>query len=215
VRRVLALLVSFALPLSAQRSPRFNIAVRPQAALVEGPAITSDQLLTDAKTREHLLNGFPARIHYQLELWSKGGGALGFDDRIGTAEWDVLVAYEPSSQRYHVLRRSSDDRVHEDFGGFQTLTSAEIPIDRPFKPALHPGKAGRYYYNLIVDVQTVSVNDLDELKQWLRGQNAPGKTNNPLAVIGSGLGTLFSRLIGGSSIRNVVVSGIFSVDERQ
>lgn len=210
MRRFLAvLLLVAALPLAAQRAPRFDIAVAPASALVEGPAITSDGLLSDPKTREHIVNGFPARIHYRLELWRKG--AL-VDDLTGRSEWDVLVSFEPATRTYRALRRSIDDRAREDFGGFGSLTSAEAQIGQPFKPPLHPNRSGRYYYSLIVDVQTLTESDLDELQQWLRGPDAPGKTNNPLTVLGSGLGTLLSRVLGGSKVTHVTTSGVFTVE---
>ena len=65
-------------------APRLEIAVPVATALKEGPAIVTDGLLSDDKTREHLRNGFPARIHYRLELWRKGGVLAG-DDRVRRA----------------------------------------------------------------------------------------------------------------------------------
>jgi hypothetical protein len=212
VRRLLALLlvlISFASPLAAQRPPRLEIAVA-AAPRAEGPAIVSDGLLSDAKTREHLRNGFPARIHYKLELWRKSG-VLSGDDRSGTAEWDVLVNYDPTTRLYNMVRRSSDDQVRENFGSFATLTSAELQLAKPYKTSLHPTRSGRYYYNLTVEVQTLAQSDLDATLQWLKGPTAPGKTNNPLTTITSGLGTLFSRLLGGAQSKYEQPSEVFSV----
>jgi hypothetical protein len=135
---VLALAASFAVqPLAAQRPPRLEIAVPSGNALTEGPAIVTAGLLSDAKTREHLRNGFPARIHYRLELWRKGG-VLSGDDRSGTSEWDVLVNFDPTSQLYNMIRRSSDDSYRENFGTFATLASADMQLSKPFKTSLHP-----------------------------------------------------------------------------
>ncbi|HEY4306404.1 MAG TPA: hypothetical protein VGM82_18160 [Gemmatimonadaceae bacterium] len=196
-------------PLAAQRPPRLEIAV-PAAALSEGPAIVSDGLLSDAKTREHLRNGFPARIHYRLELWRKSG-VLSGDDRSGTSEWDVLVNYDPSANVYNMVRRSSDDSYRENFGNFTTLTSAEITLAKPYKTSLHPTRSGRYYYNLSVEVQTLAQSDLDATMQWLRGPTAPGKTSNPITVLRSGVGTIFSRLLGGAQNKYEQPSEVFSV----
>ena len=44
--------------------------------------MTSEGVLSDAKTRELLRNGFPSRLHYRLELWKKG---TIFDDPSGRA----------------------------------------------------------------------------------------------------------------------------------
>jgi hypothetical protein len=204
-----ALLLATANVAAAQRAPRFEIGVAPAAALTEGPAITSDGVLNDPTTREHLRNGFPARVHYRIELWRKGGV---FDDFAGRTEWDVLVSYEPATQRYNMIRTSSGDQVRENFGGFPSVTSAEAELGRPFKAPLHPNRSGRYYYHLTVDVQTLTESDLDEVQQWLRGPTAPGKTSNPLTVIRSGLGTLFSRVLGGAAKTYERTSGIFTVE---
>jgi hypothetical protein len=189
--------------------PRFDIAISAASALSEGPAVSAEGLLSDPKTREHLRNGFPARIHYRLELWRKGGV---FDDIAGRTEWDVLVNYDPSTQLYNVVRRTANDQVRENFGGFASVTSADAQLARPFRTSLHPNRSGRYYYHLIVEVQTLTESDLDALQQWLHGPTAPGKTNNPLTVVRSGLGTLFSRVLGGAQRSYDQTSGVFRVE---
>jgi hypothetical protein len=202
-------LSALAAPLAAQRPPRLEVNVSASPA-VEGPAIVSVGLLSDDKTREHLRNGFPARIHYRLELWRKSGFLSG-DDRSGITEWDVLVSYDPTTRLYNMVRRSSDDQYRENFGTFATLSSAEIQLGKPDKTALRPRLAGRYYYNLTVEVQTLAQSDLEATLQWLKGSTAPGKTNNPLTVITSGLGTLFSRMLGGAQSKYEQPSGVFTV----
>ena len=204
-----ALLLAFAAaPLLAQGGrPRVDVSVAPASALVEGPSVTSENLLGDARTREHLQNGFPARIHYRLELWKKGGV---FDDIAGRTDWDVIVAYDPTSQRYTVIRRSSDDQVRENFGGFQSITSADAQVSQSFKPTLHPSRSGRFYYNLTVEVETLTLSDLNELQQWMRGPSSPSNAN-PLTAIRSGVGTLLSRVLGGAAVHYNAQSGVFTI----
>lgn len=208
---VLFLIAGARAPLLAQSGDgaerRLDIALNPASALVEGPAISSENLLSDAKTRDHLRNGFPARIHYRLELWKKGGW---IDDQAGRAEWDVIVAYDPTSQRY-LVRRTNDQNVQENFGSFESVTSAEAQFDRPYRVGLHPTRPGRYYYNLVIEIQTLSESDLDAAMQWLRGEAAPGRSTNPLKSLRSGVGTLLSRLLGGGAERREAQSGIFTV----
>jgi hypothetical protein len=167
-------------------------------------------LLADAKTRELLRNGFPARIHYRLELWSKGG--FGGDDRADFTEWDVLVAYDPTSQLYNVRRHTVVDGgangVSENFGGFSSLSAAEVQFGRPYRAAIHPNRAGSFYYNLSVDVQTLTVSDLDALEQWLRGSSAP-RRSNVFRGIWSGIGTLVSRILGGDKRKYEQRSDVF------
>jgi hypothetical protein len=202
-----AALLAAALPLSAQRTrPQMDIAIA-AAPSDDGPTITTSNLLADPNTRELLLNGFPTRVHFRLELWRKGRWF--FDDFTGRSQWDVAVHFDPTTQLFNVLRQQ-DNNVLENFGGFATVTSAEEEFDRPFRTTLRPKRGGRYYYNLVVDVQTLTESDLDALQQWLRGPTAPGRSN-PLTALRSGFGTLFSRILGGDKRHYEARSEIFSV----
>jgi len=164
-------------------------------AATEAPSIVAKNLLSDPKTRELLRNGFPTRLHYKVELWRESGL---FNDVEGAREWEVLVQYDPTSNMYRAIRQ--DGKQLEDFGGFATLTSAEEPLNRPYRVQLRPKYRGRrYYYNVTLDIATLEVSDLDELQRWLRGEFQPavrGKTN-PASALKSGIGTLVTRLLGG------------------
>ena len=203
-------LALWAAPLAAQR-PRvqLDVAFAAASAPTIGATVSTESLLGDPKTRELLHNGFPARIHYRLELWRKGGGGWFGDERRGLTEWDVLVAFDPAAEMFNAVRRGDEGRLLENYGGFPTVAAAEAQIGRPLRVDLHPDGAGKFYYNLVLDVQTLTVSDLDALQQWLRGPEAPSK--NPLKAIRSGIGTLVSRLLGGDKRHYERRSGVFSV----
>lgn len=161
----------------------------------ETPSVVGKNLLSDPTTRELLRNGFPTKLHYRVELWREKGW---FNDIVGSTEWDVLVQYDPAAQVYRAVRRNG--RQLEDFGGFPTLTSVEEPLNKPYRVPLRPrAQGGRYYYNVVLDITTLDVSDLDELQRWLHGEFQPavrGQTN-PASAIKNGIGTLLSRLLGG------------------
>ncbi|HEY9227682.1 MAG TPA: hypothetical protein VIP11_13585 [Gemmatimonadaceae bacterium] len=207
MRRVVSSGILFAAlltaPLGAQRV-RLEV-TPPGPATQEGPAITTSNLLADPGTRDPLVNGaFPTGIHYRLELWRKGGVVDDFD---GRSEWDVLVSYDPTRQVYNVIRKQ-DNNVIENFGAFSTLEAAEAQFGRTFRVSLRPARAGRYYYNLIVEVKTLTESDLDALQQWMRGPN--GGSSNPLSFIGRGLRKLLSRVLGGAKRHYEQQSGEFA-----
>ena len=207
VRLVVAALLCWAAPLVAQRVPvRLSVAVNPAVALQEGPTITTENLLADNNTRELLRNGFATRIHFRLELWRESGV---FDDRSGFSDWEILVQQDPTTKAYSAIRRQ-DNRVTETFEDAATVTSAEAQFDKPYKVGLHPTRPGRYYYNLSVDIQTLTETDLDALQQWLHGPTAPNRSN-PLKALQSGIGRLFSRMLGGGRTHYEERSGVFSV----
>jgi hypothetical protein len=219
VRRALGLIVALALwsaPLSAQdggggSAPRIDLPKPPQLLLSLGPLVSSGNLLHDGSTRELLRNGFPARLHYRLELWSESGW---FDDMESATEWDVFVRFDPADEVYRVVRRHG--RQLEDFGGFGTLTSAEEILSRPYTVPLRPRrKGGRYYYTLSIDVEAMSLSDLDELQRWLKGEFTPavqGK-NNPATALKNGIGTLLTRVLGGEKRHYVRRSETFRAPE--
>lgn len=200
-------LVLWAAPLTAQR-PRvqLDVALAVATAPTIGATVGTESLLDDPKTRELLHNGFPARIHYRLELWRTGGFS---DERRGLTEWEVLVAFDPAAETFNAVRRGDEGRVLENYGGFPTLVAAEAAFGRPLRVDLHPDGSGRFYYNLVLDVQTLTVSDLDALQQWLRGPEPPSR--NPLKAIRSGIGTLVSRLLGGDKRHYERRSDVFTV----
>ena len=203
-RTALALALFVAFPATRLGAQSVKLEVTPPApATQEGPAIATANLLADPRTRDPLVNGaFPTGIHYRLELWRKGGLVNDFD---GRSEWDVIVSFDPTRQLYNVVRKQDND-VIENFGGFSTLEQAEAQFGRAFRVSLRPARPGRYYYNLIVEVRTLTESDLDALQQWWRGTN--GKSN-PLSVVGRGIGKLLSRVLGGAKRHYEQQSGEF------
>lgn len=207
MRRLFALVgLLWASPLVAQRNDvKLDVAVPLNGAVSEGPSVTVANVLSNPKTRELLRSGFTTGIHFRLELWREGRVV---NDLTGRMEWDVFVFYDPTAQRYNVVRRMGS--TQENFGGFETITSAEAQFDGPFRAPLHPTRSGRYYYNLVVDVQSLSESDLDASLQWLRGSSGPVK-GNPITALRSGLGTFLSRVLGGGKQQYQHQSGRFVV----
>ena len=119
--------------------------------------------------RNLLINGFPARLHYRMERWATGGW---FDDIKAAAEWDVVVKYDALSKRYHVFRAVGNRAV--ELGSFETAAEAEEIVNAPFRaPVSLPRRGQRTYYNLVLDIETLSLTELDEVERWLRGELKP------------------------------------------
>ncbi len=219
VHVALAVLGVWALPLPtaglAQRTPHLEIALPAKASAAPvaspsdsaiaspadtdppaptGPTVRGVDLLADGQTRDLLRNGFPARLHYRLELW--GGGGV-FDHLQGTREWDVVVRYDPLSKHFRAAR-IVDDRVAVvgDVGTYAALTST---LALPYVVPLVPPRRGKYYYSAVLDVEMLSLSDLDEVERWLRGELRPAVQGhrNPGTAVTRGLRTLFLKLIGG------------------
>jgi hypothetical protein len=191
-RFVAAVLLAVALsgrasPLHAQR--RVALDVAPPAAAVDMPVVTTTNLFGDADMRDLVRSGFPASLRFRLELWRVGGL---FNDLEGQREWELIVQYDPSAQRYRVVQRQAG-RV-DDLGSFATLSTAQAVLERPTRILLAPEREGtRYYYNLTLTIEALSVSDMDQLERWLRGVRG----GTAASALGSGMRTLMLRMLGG------------------
>ena len=173
-------------PVRAQRRVQLDVGVPSQANPV---IVTATGLFGDPDMRELVRSGFPASLRYRLELWRSGGL---FNDLEGTHEWELIVQYDPSGQRYRVIRREAG-RL-EDLGSFATLSTAQAMLERPLRILLAPQRQSkRYYYNFVLDISALSVSDMDQLERWLRGVRG----GSAAGAIGSGMRTLMLRMLGG------------------
>ena len=198
--RLLVLAVSatvvMAATASAQDAPRLDVALPAQSALLrEGPTVRGSGLMNDAQLRDLVRNGFPARFSYRVELWSSGGF---FNSLAASATWDVIVRYDPLEKVYEVVRISGNQAVS--LGKFTDVEEAGSAVGRPVRAPLNAPSRSRYYYAATLDVEVLSLSDLDELERWLRGELKPAVSGrrNPGTALTRGVRTLVVRLLGGT-----------------
>ena len=211
---VLALVVAVPATTSAQQSAQREPPVRDNAAPVRstaglsvslpamselataGPLIRTTNVIADKELRKLVESGFPAALHYRAELWSRGGL---FDDMESATEWNVTVRYEPLTKTYRVARFFTGGRA-ENLGRFERYDDAELAVARAYQPVLPARRTrDRQYYIVTLDLEVMSMSDLDELEGWLRGELRPavrGK-RNPGTALGRGISKLATRLLGG------------------
>jgi hypothetical protein len=190
---LVALTMVAAVPAGAQRGPQLGVSV--SAGTPPTASVVARRMLSDGKTRELLLNGFPAAFRFRLELWRVGGL---FDNLEAAVPWDVLVRYDAYTKTYQLVRRGARDT--EVPAGFATVEAAETALEQPVPLQLAPLRSGEsYYYNVVVDIETLSFSDLDELQRWLRGDLQPAVRGrrDPVSALRRGIGTLLSRMLGG------------------
>lgn len=199
-----------AAPLAAQRHPHLEVQLATSGARPEGPLVRGVDILADGELREMLRSGFPARMRFKVELWSVGGWANQFE---GATEWDVVVAYDHLDKSWIAARFVGDRRTP--LGRFAQLAGAETAIALPFRAPIAPSPRARgdYYYNAILDVESLSFSDLDEVERWLRGELRPAVRGerNPGTALTRGVRTLMARLLGGQRRHYELQSGTFRV----
>jgi hypothetical protein len=210
IRRIavaLAIGLAAAVPAGAQKV-RVDVLAPPQNAWADDvPSVSSAGLLSDAAMRDLLANGFPARLHYRLERWASGRW---FDDLKAAFEWDVILKYDVLGKKYQVVRVVN--RKSESLGEYVAVDDAENAVGAPYRVGISlPKKGQRGYYNLLLDVETLSLTDLDEVQRWLRGELKPAVSGkkNPGTAVGRGLRTLVVRLLGGEKRHYEARTGTF------
>ena len=193
--------------LGAQKA-RVEVQAPPQRAWAEqAPSVSSTGLLTDAAMRDLLSNGFPARLHYRLERWKSGRW---FDDIQAASEWDVILKYDVLGKRYQVARVVN--KKAQSLGDHASLEAAAEAAEAPYQTTISlPKKGQRGYYNLLLDVELLSLSDLDEVERWLRGELKPAVRGerNPGTALTRGVRTIVVRLLGGEKRHYEARSGTF------
>lgn len=177
------------------QSPRLEVSLPPAERLArDGPMVRVTNVVSDPAMRGMIENGFPARLHYRAELWSTGGL---FNSMLGSAEWELILSYDALRKRYRLQRRDNG-RVLTDFY-LRTFEAAIAAVERPIRAPLHArARSDRQYYIVVLEVETLSADDLDELQLWLRGELQPvvRGERNPGTALGRGVRQLFARLLG-------------------
>jgi hypothetical protein len=203
--------MSTAAPALAQRSARVQIELPPAALRAEeSPRVRALRVLSDSRLRDLLRNGFPARLHWRVEVWSSRGW---FDDLKGSVEWDVIVRYEPLERRYEIVHIDADGNPTP-LGRTENFANVEAIIERARQaPIVPPRRRDRLYYTVALDVEMLSVSDLDEVERWLRGELRPAVRGqrNPGTAVTRGVRTVVAKLLGAEKRHYEERSGRFDV----
>jgi hypothetical protein len=151
-------------------------------------------LLADSALIRPLLSGLPLRFHFELELWHDKFLA---DGLVARSTWSIILFQEPLSGEFNLTR--SWDPEHDEW--FATVAAAAQALERVYLSPL-PGpepNTGNYYYEARLEVEVLSLGDLDELQHWLRGEVSAEDSDvgdDAARILGRGLKRLFIRLIG-------------------
>ena len=189
--------------------PSVVYAQSPAVTLGVGPAedgwplhVQIGAVLDDAGLRGALDSALPLRFYLRAELWRKSL----LDRLVSAHEISVAILRDPLTQGYSVGNGTAEYRV-------ESLHEAQFHLAEFLKPNLRPRQSGRHYYIVTLEVETLSLSDLDELRRWLRGDLAPaiGGQSSPGRAVERGLRRLFVRVIGLPTRRFEARTGTFVV----
>lgn len=146
--------------------------------VVVGPALDDDAL------EDAVRSGLPLRMRFTLELWRDEF----FDDLVDQMSWTTVLGYEPIGRRFLAGRVDG-----EALGRYTTYTAARAALERTYRPSIRPTRSGRYYYIVNLEIETLSLSDLEELERWLRGELQPAVRGG--RSVGEAVGTGVKRLL--------------------
>ena len=144
-----------------------------------------------------LASGFRARLLVTVELWRSR--AFG-DERLEQVTSERAVKFDPVRKAYFYARFERDTWIEE--GQRSTLDSVRNAVGSPqSSPIMAPRNGRGLYYTVTVTVETLSSDDLNEVKHWVSGELQPalhGKRDAGTALSRT-FGWLFSRIMGGDT----------------
>lgn len=144
--------------------------------------------LRDEGLRRALHSGLPVRMEVRVELWRDGF----FDQQDGGGTWRASLLHDPVSGSYEL---TVGDELPE---RLSSLEEAGARMQSAFHPDVRPGRSGRYYFLAEVELQTLSLSDLEELARWLQGDLGPVVSGDRPAetAVTKGLRRIMVRALG-------------------
>lgn len=168
--------------LGAQEEEPLKFGIVPET----GEAIvTVDHLLEEGPLLQAIHSGLPLRIRVQTHLWEDGF----FDDELGRHEWRASIIFDPLTRQYRVQSGRGGGEIRE----VNTLEEVQAVLQQTLEIPLRPGKEGKFYYLADVEMETLSLSDLEELERWLQGDLGPAVTGEE--DVGGALAKGFRRVL--------------------
>jgi hypothetical protein len=174
---VAAAVLGGAVPPAAQ-GPPLGIALEAGA-----PRLIVTGVLQDPALEEAVRSGLPLRMRFTVELWRDRF----FDGLVGEARWTAVLAFEPLERRFLAGFTADSLDPHTSY------SAARASLERDYTPDLRPQAPGRYYYIATLEIETLSLSDLDELERWLSGELRPAVRGG--RSVGGALGSGVKRLL--------------------
>lgn len=185
VRAAFLVLAAFA-GTAAQTAAQAQFAVRVEEG---APTVMVGNVLDDRALADAVRSGLPLRMRFRIELWRD----TWFDDLVQQTTWTSVLAYEPLEQRFLAVGPGDDS-----IGRYETYEAARAVLEQPYLPPVRATDDGTYYYLVYLEIETLSLSDLDELERWLRGDLQPAVRGDRsiTGAIGTGLKRVLVRVLG-------------------
>jgi hypothetical protein len=189
--RSILLLAALTAPLAPPVAPEQEgqLAVTYDAAAAYRPVLSVGPVLRGREIEHAARSGLPVRVRMRVELWKDRF----IDQLVDSTSWMIVVAFEPIGEQFFVRSLPAAGGARR----YPTFAAARLMVESDYPLKLQPRQAGRYYYTATVQVERLSISDLEELERWLQGELQPavsGQRSLPNAI-GQGAKRLMLRLL--------------------
>lgn len=178
-------------PDSTPAPPRLAVTVtRDAEGGLRPPVVRATGQLVGGPFGGALHDGFPVRLRFRLELRRS---VRVLPDRLESeVEWDAVILLDPLTNEY-ALARSGGSEEH-----FTTERDLERALAVPFTVDLMPRGGDQYYYVAALEIESLSLSELDEAERWLSGDfgSALAGRGDLGNALGRGVRRLLVRLSG-------------------
>lgn len=173
-------------PIPRQQSAPISVSVAADGR----PLVRIGPVLADEALSEAVRSGLPLRMRFTVELWRDEF----IDDLHGSERWSAVLVYDALERVYRVRVQDREALT----GSHSSWERARVALESVYSASLRPRRGGRFYYTANLQIETLSLSDLEELELWLRGELAPavrGEESLPGALQG-GVRRALARLLG-------------------
>ena len=182
-----------------QEGPRITVMLPPEnRAAFEGPRVAAVGVLRSSQLEEYITNGFPARLNFKAELYSR---RQTFDQlEAGPVRWNITITFDQLKREFLILGDIAGERSRR--GPYRDFADVEAEIARPVQAPI-PARLinQRMYYTVELEIVKLELKDLDELKQWwgIEVRPAAQGKGNFFSAVWRGVQTGFLRILGGAN----------------
>ena len=146
---------------SAQRRPDVVVELRPNGD-VPAVAVQVVQLLSDARFLQAMRSGFPLYVEYEVEL--RNSRSNWFDPVVDRHYLEYVVLYDPVRDTFAWEDGSASEEIPDE-------ATLRRKLETVYLVGLTPDDNGTFYYKATVNARTLSDEDVDEVFDWLKGDN--------------------------------------------
>jgi hypothetical protein len=190
IRYALPAVVTLALSIASLPAQTATPSLVTDPAAGHQPSLRLDGFFADRDLQRAVESGLPLRVRVRVELWKD---RFIIDDLTGDQTWNAVLSYDPLEKTFRVRSFGipSIDRQ------LPSYTDARAALEAARTFSLRPLSSGRYYYTATIEVETLSLSDLEELERWLQGQLKPAVSGDRSVpdAIGDGAKRLLIRVL--------------------